>query len=195
MSLLAKLLEVVLAKLGNLWSDHDPAIPLVGVVFEVSLVVIFSFVKYGKRHKLRDDRFSPNARIADLLHHLFRNPFLLWSVVENYRAILCPHIRPLPIESGRIVYGEKDIKYLSIRDCGRIKRKLHRFSVAGIPGTYLLIGRIGYCPSRITRFDLLYPLELGENSFSTPKTSTTEGREFKIAAHFILSFPKVCINH
>lgn len=87
----------MLAKLCYLWSYDDLAVPLIGVSFEVLSVVFFGRVKGLERYELRNERSLPNLLLRDILHHFFRNLFLLIVMIEDDGPILRPNVVPLPV--------------------------------------------------------------------------------------------------
>ena len=67
----------MLAQLCHFRGDNDLAIPLIGIVVEIALMVIFRNMKLRRRQKFGHHRRSPFVARIDLLDHPCGNLLLL----------------------------------------------------------------------------------------------------------------------
>src|SRR5690606_19424723 len=88
-------------------------------------------------------------------------------------AVLGAYIVALPVQSRRIVRGEKDFKQLLARELGGVKHHLDDFRMPGGAFADLLIRRLVHMAIRIAAFHVNYATHTVKHRFGTPKAPTT----------------------
>ncbi len=110
-------------------------------------------------------------------------------MIKDHRAILRANIRALPIQSCRIVNGEKYFQNFPKRDNIGVECEPDNFGMTGRARADLPIGRVRHGAARIARLDLFYALELVIHRFQAPKAAAAQG------CHFFLSQVRFLSHH
>ena len=106
--------------------------------------------------------------------------------VKNYRAVAGAPVRPLAVESGGVVAGEKHFKYLWKCDLAWVELNLHHLGVPGLLAADRIVGRINRVAAGIPGSDRRYAFNLGVNGFNAPEASATQyGNLIIIVSHSI----------
>jgi hypothetical protein len=87
----------------------------------VVLMVVLGRIKACQLSELGDNRAVEHVSLIELRDIRLGNALLSFVSIENCRAVLCPDIRSLAVELGRVVRdGEIDTQNLSILNLARI---------------------------------------------------------------------------
>ena len=123
-----------LPQLRHLRVHHQQAVRLVRVRPLVALVVVLRLPEPRQRRHLRDDRAGPGLPRVPLSDRGLGLPLLFGRVVEHDRAVLRPHVVPLPVECGGVVQREEDVQQLAVRDDRGVEGDLDDLGVPGRAG-------------------------------------------------------------
>ena len=173
-----QLVAKLLTKLLYFRPNEESAVGLVGVVFVVVLVVIFSFVKLFERRDFSYNRFGEYARSIQLALVGIRRLALLVVVIEHRRTVLWAFIIALAVQGSRVMCVPEYFEQRFIAYYGGVISNLQHFSMAGGACTHLLIGGVYYLATRVARFYLDYTIQLLEHGLSTPEAAITERSHF-----------------
>src|ERR1700694_49759 len=176
-SLGLQLFEIFAPELRHLGRDHGAAIGLVGIAAVVLPVVLLGRIERGERHDLRDDRVIEYVLRLELAHDFLGHATLLVVMIEDRRAILCPHVATLRVEGSRIVESEEHPEQVAITDDRGIEGDLHDLGVAGRAGAHGLIARIGDVAAGVARLDLADAPQLLEDRLEAPEAAAGESSE------------------
>lgn len=103
-------LAVLRPQLRQLRRNHGQAIPLLGVVAEVALMILFGRAVVGDWRDFGDDRLVPELLAIEFGDHLARGLLLLRRVREDHGAVLRPDVGALAIERRRVVHAKEDLQ-------------------------------------------------------------------------------------
>ena len=90
-------------QIGDLGQIVEGDIGLLGVQRRIILMIPFRRIECRERLDLGHDRSREDLRRVELGDISRRDLFLLLVGEEYLRTILCPRVRPLPVEFGRVV--------------------------------------------------------------------------------------------
>ena len=142
------------------------------------MILFPTSVGTGQLH-LGDNRARKLFRSGKFIDHIQRYRLLLRSRKKDRRAILISHIRPLPIESGRIVHHKKTLKkFLGGHFLG-IVLHLHYLSVPRAMPTNFLIRWIFCRPTRVAHLHIFYPGKLRKSLLHPPETARSKKNRFR----------------
>ena len=116
-------------------------------------------------------------RGVQILDHFLSNCALRIRVVKDLGSVHRPDIRPLSVESGRVVDSEEMAQYFCVRLNLRVEHQLHHFCVACVASLYFFISRVlklPACKPTDCGFD---PLEHAETPFHAPEAASRESRD------------------
>src|SRR5690348_6835693 len=105
---------------------------------------------------------------------------LFLALVEDHGTVLRSDVVALAVERRGIVDDKKYIEQIFIPDLLRIKGDANYFDVAGGAGAYVTIRGIRGRSPHVPGFDAGHTLELIEDSFQAPKTSSTKNRRLHV---------------
>jgi len=96
------------SELSDFGGDHHLAVRLPWVVFEIFLMICFSFVERLEWFKLSDYRTIPDPSFRHFTDDFRCFKLLPLGMVVDYGSIIGSNVSPLPIQRCRIVNGEED---------------------------------------------------------------------------------------
>src|SRR3989475_8297150 len=120
--------------------------------------------------------------------------FSHFVVGKDGRAILRPHIRPLPVQSGGIVNREEHPEQVTIGNDIRIEGHLADLGVAGAPGADVLVRRVGHRAAGVSGDDTLHALQVIEDGLQAPETPARQRRDFRSHVVPARSFPALTLD-
>ena len=147
-----------------------------GVLLEVALVVVLGAIERSRGNDLGDDRLPVFGALLQALLRGYRRRLLRGRVVENRGAVLGPHVPPLPVQRGRIVFTPEHVEQPIVRDARRVKLDLDRLRVSGLVAADLLISRVRQCPPGVTRDHLEHAVDLPKRRLDVPEAAGGECR-------------------
>jgi uncharacterized membrane protein (UPF0127 family) len=96
---------------------------------------------------------------------------------EDGGTVLSPHVRPLPVERGRVVIVPEDIEQIVETDHRRIIGHLDYFGMTGTVGADVVISGVIEFTARITDPRGFHARQAAKRSFDAPKTSSPKSGE------------------
>src|SRR4030042_4849506 len=121
----------------------------VAQLFVVFLVVFLGLVEPGGGKDLGGDGPVVLARGIELSDSLQRRFFLGFVLIEHSRSVLCPAIRSLPVDLGRVMEPEESVQELRIAHDARAEDDLAGFGVTGGVRADPLVGGVLGVSARI----------------------------------------------
>lgn len=162
----------MLAEFANLGCHHKSAIPLVGVVDKIILVVVLGRPVMLKRQHLGDDVAVVVAPAGGFGNELRCRHLIGLVGVVNAAAVLHACVVALAVQTGRVVDVKKDVQQLAQRNHIAVITDLHHFVKAGVAATYLFVaGSPGLDAVAIAGLDMLDTANPLEYRFGTPETA------------------------
>ena len=167
-----------LAELGDFGGDHKLAVGLVGIVFEIILMVILGAVEDIQRGDFGDDGVGPQVGGVEFGADGLRRFLLRLIVIEDGRAVLRADVVALAVGGGGVVDGEEDFQYLAEGDDAGVESDLDDFGVAGAFAADLLVGGVGHVAASVAGDDGLYADEVVVDGFQAPEAAAAKGGDF-----------------
>ena len=140
----------VLPEFRHFRPNHMHAVSLVGITGEILLVVRLRLKPLACRRHFRNNRVGIEALLSDVCEDTFGDVLLFRRVIKDGRSILGPAVIALPVKRGRIMDGKKYVQQVTVGDHVRVEGDPYRFGMAGLPSTYLFIGRRRGLPAHVS---------------------------------------------
>jgi len=162
--------------LGNLRPNHGCAVALIRVSSVVVVVLLF-----GNQEVNRFLDCGHDGVVVDVAHvgddgHSFGS--LFFGKRHDARAVLRADVIALPIELGRVMDGEEDLKKRFVGDDGRVKLDFHHLGVTGGAAADRLVGGMGVVATCVGGEGRLNAVDLFVSTFNAPKASSTDDHPF-----------------
>ena len=174
--LLWKFPAQILLELLHLRLDDINAIPCIGVVFEVILMVVLRWVEYIQLFQLGHDGILEKR--SCFLDGGLRFFELILVMPHDGGSVLRPHIGTLTIEGGRIMGLPEKLKQSLVGDFVRIVGDLHHFCMTGGPFANGSVSRIFHVASSVAGDHIQDSLDIFQHRFGAPEAAATESGFF-----------------
>ena len=169
-------MSVLGSHLGDFWTHDGRTVALVGVSSVVVMVFLLSDEEIDGFFDGGHDRVVVDvAHVGDDGHSLSS---LFFGKRHDARAVLRADVIALPIELGRVMDGEEDLKERFVGDDGRVKLDFHHLGVAGGAAADRLVGGMGVVATCVGGERRLNAVDLFVSAFNAPKASSTDDHPF-----------------
>ena len=136
---------------------------------------------------------APHAFTPEIGNDALGVRALLGGLRIDHRAVLRSDVVALAIERRRVVDREKHPEQVGVRQHGRIELDAHDFGVAGVSAAHLVVGRVRRSSAGVAGFDRHDALELVEDRFEAPETSSAEHRRLRVS--WVNSWWIIAVEH
>ena len=161
-----------LAKLLHLRPHHKRAVPRVGVLGKVVLVVGLGRAVVRERLHLGGDGRAKQLVLRHLADHGVGDLAVLGVVVVDAAAVLRAHVVALAVEGGRVVGVEEDFQNFFQADFVGVEREAHHLGVAGVALADLLVAGVDGVAVGVAAFHVGDAAHAVEHGFGAPETTT-----------------------
>jgi len=174
--LLGKFPAQILLKLLHLWLDDINAVPCIGVVFEVILMVVLRWVECIQLFQFGHDGILEKR--SCFLDGCLRFFELIFVVLHDGGSVLRPHIGTLTIEGGWIMGLPEKLKQSLVGDLIRIVGDLHHFCMTGGPFANGSVSRVFHVASSVAGDHIQDSFDIFQHRFGAPEAAATESGFF-----------------